>query len=188
MYMEGGNDRASFYSFYVNLENDEDIIMGQHVIIEPDFGQGAAKQGLWIPAGFVVDPEGEAFVWAANSRMKLEKRPVVLGEYDPDLDMFQIAEGLDNDSLIAWPDENCVPGAKATTELVWDEEEFDEESFGSMDEEFYGSREEEFIGEEPMEGEFSEEMPMEGDFSEEPTEDAVVDAEADDETAAEPAG
>lgn len=180
MYMEGGNDRASFYSFYVNLENDEDIIMGQHVIIEPDFGQGAAKQGLWIPAGFVVDPEGEAFVWAANSRMKLEKRPVVLGEYDPDLDMFQIAEGLDNDSLIAWPDETCVPGAKATTELVWDEE--------GMDEEFYGSMGEEFIGEEPMEGEFSEEMPMEGDFSEEPTEDAVVDAEADDETAAEPAG
>ena len=84
--------------------------------------------------------------------------------------MFQIAEGLDNDSLIAWPDETCVPGAKATTDLIWDEE--------GMDEEFYGSMGEEFIGEEPMEG----------DFSEEPTEDAVVDAEADDETAAEPAG
>ena len=170
MYMEGGNDRASFYSFYVNLENDEDIIMGQHVIIEPDFGQGAAKQGLWIPAGFVVDPEGEAFVWAANSRMKLEKRPVVLGEYDPDLDLFQIAEGLDNDSLIAWPDETCVPGAKATTELVWDEEGMDEEFYGSMDEEFY------------------EELPGDGEVFEEPADEEVVDAETDGEPAAEPAG
>ena len=171
MYMEGGNDRASFYSFYVNLENDEDIIMGQHVIIEPDFGQGAAKQGLWIPAGFVVDPEGEAFVWAANSRMKLEKRPVVLGEYDPDLDMFQIAEGLDNDSLIAWPDETCVPGAKATTELVWDEEGMDDEFYGSMDEEFF------------------EEMPMDEEFSEAPAEDGEVFGSMEEgDAVAEPAG
>ena len=171
MGMDGGSaDRASFYSFYVNLEEDDGIIMGQHVIIEPDYGQGAAKQGLWLPAGFIVDPEGEPYVWMANSRMKLEKQPVTIGEYDPDLDMFQIAEGLDNDSLIAWPDENCVPGAKATTELVWDEEEFEEESFGSMEEEFF------------------EEMPGEGEFSEEATEEEVVDTESDGEPAAEPAG
>ena len=172
MYMEGGsNDRASFYSFYVNLEDDKDIIMGQHVIIEPDFGQGAAKQGLWLPAGFVVDPEGEAYVWMANARMKLEKQPVTIGEYDPDLDMFQIAEGLDNDSLIAWPDENCVPGAKATTELVWDEE--------GMDEEFYGS----------MDGEFFEEMPADEEFSEAPAEDGEVFGSMEEgDAVAEPAG
>ena len=171
MYMDGGSsDRASFYSFYVNLEDDDGIIMGQHVIIEPDYGQGAAKQGLWLPAGFIVDPEGEPFVWMANSRMKLEKQSVTIGEYDPDLDMFQITEGIDNDSLIAWPDENCVPGAKATTELVWDEEEFDEEFYGSMDEEFF------------------EEMPGEGEFSEEPLEDAELEPVTDGEPDAEPAG
>ncbi len=172
MYMEGGsNDRASFYSFYVNLEDDKDIIMGQHVIIEPDFGQGAAKQGLWLPAGFVVDPEGEAYVWMANARMKLEKQPVTIGEYDPDLDMFQITEGLDNDSLIAWPDENCVPGAKATTELVWDEEGMDEEFYGSMDEEFSG------------------EMPADEEFSEAPAEDGEVFGSMEEgDAVAEPAG
>ena len=171
MNMDGGNaDRASFYSFYVNLEEDDGIIMGQHVIIEPDYGQGAAKQGLWIPAGFIVDPEGEAFVWMANSRMKLEKQSVTIGEYDPDLDMFQITEGLENDSLIAWPDENCVPGAKATTELVWDEEGMDEEFYGSMDEEFF------------------DEEPMEGDLPEEPMDDEVFGSMTDGEPAAEPAG
>ena len=146
MVMDGSSaDRASFYSFYVNLEDDDGIIMGQHVIIEPDYGQGEVKQGLWLPAGFIVDPESEQpFVWMANSRMKLEKQSVTIGEYDPDLDMFQITEGLENDSLIAWPDENCVPGAKATTELVWDEEGMDDEFYGSMDEEFF----EELPGEE----------------------------------------
>ncbi len=172
MVMDGGSaDRASFYSFYVNLEDDSDIIMGQHVIIEPDYGQGAAKQGLWLPAGFIVDPESEQpFVWMANSRMKLEKQSVTIGEYDPELDMFQITEGLDSDSLIAWPDENCVPGAKATTELVWDEEGMDEEFYGSMDEEFF------------------EEMPMEGDFSEELPEDAELDPAPVAEPETEPAG
>jgi len=171
MVMDGGSsDRASFYSFYVNLEDDDGIIMGQHVIIEPDYGQGAAKQGLWLPAGFIVDPEGEPFVWMANSRMKLEKQSVTIGEYDPDLDMFQITEGLDNDSLIAWPDENCVPGVKATTELVWDEEGMDEEFFGSMDEVFF------------------EEMPGEGEFSEELPDDVDLEPVTDGEPDAEPAG
>lgn len=171
MVMDGGSgDRASFYSFYVNLEDDDGIIMGQHVIIEPDYGQGAAKQGLWLPAGFIVDPEGEPFVWMANSSMKLEKQSITIGEYDPDLDMFQITEGLDNDSLIAWPDENCVPGAKATTELVWDEEGMDEEFYGSMDKENF------------------EEMPVEGDFSEELPDDAELEPVTDGEPDAEPAG
>lgn len=171
MVMDGGSgDRASFYSFYVNLEDDDGIIMGQHVIIEPDYGQGAAKQGLWLPAGFIVDPEGEPFVWMANSSMKLEKQSITIGEYDPDLDMFQITEGLDNDSLIAWPDENCVPGAKATTELVWDEEGMNEEFYGSMDKENF------------------EEMPVEGDFSEELPDDAELEPVTDGETDAEPAG
>ncbi len=173
MVMDGSSaDRASFYSFYVNLEDDDGIIMGQHVIIEPDYGQGEVKQGLWLPAGFIVDPESEQpFVWMANSRMKLEKQSVTIGEYDPDLDMFQITEGLENDSLIAWPDENCVPGAKATTELVWDEEGMDEEFYGSMDGEF-----------------FDEEMPMEGDFSEELPDDVDLEPVTDGEPDAEPAG
>ena len=106
----------------------------------------------------------------ANDRMKREKQSVTIGEDDPDLDMFQISEGLDNDSLIAWPDENCVSGAKATTELVCDDEEFEEESFGSMDEEFF------------------EEMPGEEALPDDLPEDESIDTETGGEPAAEPAG
>ena len=145
MVAESGSERASFYSFYVNLEDDVGIIMGQHVVIEPDFGQGEVRQGVWLPSGFVVDPEGEAFVWAANDRMKLQKLSVTVGDYDEELDMYQITDGLENDTLIAWPDESCVPGAAATTELVWDEQGADEEFFeGSFEEEVF---------DEPMDGE-----------------------------------
>ncbi len=145
MVAESGSERASFYSFYVNLEDDAGIIMGQHVVIEPDFGQGEVRQGVWLPSGFVVDPEGEAFVWAANDRMKLQKLSVTVGDYDEELDMYQITDGLENDTLIAWPDESCVPGAAATTELVWDEQGADEEFFeGSFEEEVF---------DEPMDGE-----------------------------------
>ena len=151
MMPDSGSERASFYAFYVELEDDEGIIMGQHVVIEPDFGQGEVRQGVWLPAGFVVDPDGEAFVWAANDRMKLRKQPVTLGDYDEELDMYQITDGIELDTLIAWPDESCVPGAAATTELVWDEQgpgeefvegSFDEEFFDEpMDDEVFGSME-----------------------------------------------
>lgn len=147
--MDGGSERASFYSFYVDLDSADGIIMGQHLTIEPDFGQGAGHEGIWLPAGFLVDLEGEPFVWMANGRMKLQKQPVTLGEYDEELDMYQILEGLEASSLIAWPDENCVSGAAATTELVWDEEGMDEEFYeGSFDEEFYEEpmQDEEFFG------------------------------------------
>lgn len=149
-----GAERASFYAFYVTLDDAEGIIMGQHVIIEPDYGQGETREGLWLPAGFVADPEGDAYVWAANSRMKLQRRPVTLGAYDVELDMFQIVEGLEADDLIAWPDENCVSGAAATTELVWDEPDFDDDfyegSFEPFDEgkEFFDGA---MIGDEPVE-------------------------------------
>ena len=148
----GSNNRASFYAFYVNLDDAEGIIMGQHVTIEPDYGQGMTHEGVWIPAGFVVDQESDApFVWMANGRMKLQKQPVTLGEYDAELDMIQILEGLEEDSLIAWPDESCAVGAAATTELVWDESgedgefyegSFDEEPFEPMEDEFFGSMDE----------------------------------------------
>ncbi len=137
-YYEGGSgDRATFYSFYVDLESADGIIIGQHVTIEPDFGQGAARTGIWLSSGFIVDPDGEAFVWTANSRMKLEKRPVTLGEYDADLDEYQILDGLSEDDLIAWADETCYAGANATTELVWDEPEgsfYGEGDFQGVDE------------------------------------------------------
>ena len=153
---EGGGNRATFYSFYVNLDGGTDgVIMGQHVTIEPDYGQTEVRDGLWLSAGYLVlNDDGSAFVWADNGRGKLEKRSVTLGDYDEDFDEYEILEGLGQDDLIAWPDETCAAGLPTTTELVIDDEEFEGE-FGSFDGEYEGDFEEEFEGEvfdEPVEG------------------------------------
>ena len=153
---EGGGNRATFYSFYVNLDGGTDgVIMGQHVTIEPDYGQTEVRDGLWLSAGYLVlSDDGSAFVWADNGRGKLEKRSVTLGDYDEDFDEYEILEGLGQDDLIAWPDETCAAGLPTTTELVIDDEEFEGE-FGSFDGEYEGDFEEEFEGEvfdEPVEG------------------------------------
>ena len=115
--------------------------------------------------------EGDTyFVWARNARGRLQKQTVAVQRYDEAMDEYEITSGLTLEDYIAWPDENCVPGAKATTELVWDEEGMDEEFYGSMDEEFY------------------EELPGDGEVFEEPSDEEGVDTETDGEPAAEPAG
>ncbi len=125
----GGNsgETASFYAFYVDLDNVDGLIMGQHVTIEPDYGQSAAREGLWLNSGFIVQEDGGAFVWAANSRGRLQKQTVTLGEYDEDRDEYEITAGLTEDDLIAWPDETCVAGAPTTTEMVWNDADFEDE-------------------------------------------------------------
>ena len=50
----GGGERASFYAFYVDLEEADGIIMGQHVTIEPDYGQTEVKDGIWLSSAFIV--------------------------------------------------------------------------------------------------------------------------------------
>ncbi len=44
-----------------------------------------------------------------------------LGEYDSDLDEYQIVSGLANSDYLAWPDTDCVVGAATTTEYVFDD-------------------------------------------------------------------
>ena len=72
-----------------------------------------------LSSAFVAfDEDGSTFVWAEKSG-KLEKRPVVLGEYDPMTDTYEILEGLSEQDYIAFPDpELCVEGAATTHEVV----------------------------------------------------------------------
>ncbi len=120
---EGDSGRASFYSFYVELESSEKLIMGQHVVIEPNVGQSVDKSGIWIPSGFIQQEGDTCFVWARNSRGRLQKQTVAVQRYDEGMDEYEITSGLTLEDYIAWPDENCVPGAKTTTEYVYNEDE-----------------------------------------------------------------
>ncbi len=161
MYYDGGGEHASKYPFYIDLEDPEGLMLGQHVTIEMDYGQQEAREGLYLSSGWLLQEESGTFIWACKEGKRLEKRKLELGEYDADLDEWQILSGLSADDYIAWPDESCREGAATTTEYVFDEDEMtdftDPENMGG--EEYYEEGGYEEGGYE--EGGFEEEMPEE---------------------------
>ena len=126
-----GASRRRRRAFYVNLNNIDGLMLGQHVTIEPDYGQGTVKDGIWLSSGWIVRDGDSAYVWAAKSDgAKLEKRTVELGDYDENMDEYQIVSGLAESDYLAWPDTDCVPGAATTTEHVMDDSDMGD---GGMD-------------------------------------------------------
>ena len=115
---------SSKYPFFVLLDEPAGLMLGQHVYIEPDTG-AAGGGGLMLPSYYIEDPDGSAWVWAASPAGRLEKRPVALGAYDPDLDEYEITSGLDAADYIAFPMEGLSEGMA----VVY----YDESSFGGGD-------------------------------------------------------
>ena len=105
---------SSKYPFYVRLNSDDGLMLGQHVFIEPEQGQLAGQEegdGFYLPSYYINDLDSDPWVWAVNGKDKLEKRPLVLGNYNMDSDSYEIMEGLSLEDFIAYPDENCREGA-----------------------------------------------------------------------------
>ena len=65
---------SSNYPFYVELESVDGLMLGQHVYIEMDYGQGEEKEGIWLDSYYIMQEEDKAYVWAATSKDKIEKR------------------------------------------------------------------------------------------------------------------
>lgn len=80
------------------------LILGQHVYIELDQGQEEVKEGLWLYGSYIVQDEDTPYVWAANEKDRLEKRYIELGEYDADMDEYEIVSGLAEDDYIGLAD------------------------------------------------------------------------------------
>ena len=174
-YGGSGQEPASKYPFYVTLQEGQDLLIGQHVYIELDLGQGTNQEGLWLPSYYLVwegeegeeDPaeanesplpddgtvppedtafdesetpmedslqqvpsldepildeeasetqqphSGQAYVYVANDRERIEKRPVTVGAYNSEMDTYEILEGLTPADYIAYPDPEPPIGAKA---------------------------------------------------------------------------
>ncbi len=107
---------SSTYPFYVELDSSEGLMLGQHVYIEKDNGQEDKKNGLWLSDFFIVDADSEEpYVWAADEKNRLEKRSVVLGQYDENLGEYEIADGLTLKDCIAYPAENLEEGMATST-------------------------------------------------------------------------
>ena len=106
---------SSTYPFYVELDSSEGLMLGQHVYIEKDEGQEEKKAGLWLSEFYIADADTEKpYVWVAGKDEKLEKRSVILGQYDEELGEYEIADGLTKDDYIAYPSENLKEGMATT--------------------------------------------------------------------------
>ncbi len=139
--MFGGSDSgntATKYPFYVTLNSIDDLILGQHVYIEPDFGQNNTD-GLVLPAYYLVNiHDSQASVWAEGSGGKLEQRSVTLGDYDGEQETYVVLSGLKATDYIAFPEDGLNNGlstsrytpADAFADFSMEDADF---SFGSED-------------------------------------------------------
>ena len=125
-YSDSGDDTTSSsrYPFYVELDSSDGLLLGQHIYIEPDYGQEEQQDAntLKLPAYFINDADGSPWVWAQNSKGKLEKRSLTLGDYDAEMDTYVVTDGLTAEDYIAYPDESLKAGMNCVT---YDENTFD---------------------------------------------------------------
>lgn len=111
MDMSNSQTSSSTYPFYVELDFSDGLMLGQHVYIELDNGQEDQKAGLWLSEFMIVDADDtNPYVWAADENGKLEKRELILGQYDENLGEYEIVEGLTLEDSIAYPAENLEEG------------------------------------------------------------------------------
>ena len=112
MYYSGGDSmtQSNSYPFYVELDSSEGLMLGQHVYIEADYGQQKEKAGLWLDEYLIAGLDDEPYVWADNGKGKLEKKKVVLGQYDENLFQYEIADGLTTEDMITFPEDGLEEG------------------------------------------------------------------------------
>lgn len=107
---DDSSNKSSKYPFYITLDSMDGLMMGQHVYIEKNIGQEEPKEGLWLSNYYIVEENGESFVWASNKKDKLEKRKIKIGEKDEELGEYQILDGLSEEDYIAIPQEGLEEG------------------------------------------------------------------------------
>lgn len=119
------SNTASKYPFYVELDSIDGLIMGQHLYMER-YVEGEDAPGITLSTAYICyEDDGSAYVWAENSRGKLEKRAVTVGATNEESYTCQITDGLEESDYIAFPDEQyCHVGAPAShTPVSYEESE-----------------------------------------------------------------
>jgi len=116
--MGGGGEKSSKYNFYVTPDDSEGLVLGQHLYIELNLGQpvGEKVEGeLKLPDYYIVEEGDDKYVWKKNSKDRLVKQKLTLGEYDEMSGSYTVEDGLTLDDFIAYPDPDFVEGMKATS-------------------------------------------------------------------------
>ena len=136
-YSDNDTAMSSKYPFYVVLENSAGLLMGQHVYIEPDYGQDAIADAntICLPAWYICDVDSNPYVWAQGGSGKLEKRSITLGNYDEAMDTYVVKSGLTAQDYIAFPEETLAVGMTCVTydESNFAGEDMPVENMGGMD-------------------------------------------------------
>ncbi len=138
---ETSKESASEYNFYVKLDEDEGLMLGQHVLIEIDNGQNDQQSGMWLDAAYLHKEKDQFYVWADNGKDRLTLRKVKTGNYNEDLDQYEILSGLTIKDYIACDAESLHENMRTTkvdpdmesTEYPDDGEEFDDGMYDDAD-------------------------------------------------------
>ena len=144
-YDSGMGESTSKYSFYVNPESTDGLMLGQHLYIELDYGQSEKKEGLYLPSYYLMNEDSGYYVWKQVDD-HIEKTLVVVGDYDVDTDSYLIKEGLTTSDYIAFPDEGIENGCPTTTNFDEYMEQFDGEEGGETPDEIGGDSVDDFGG------------------------------------------
>ncbi len=103
------------YPVYIDLVSSDGLMVGQHVTAEVDTGVSEEdEEGLWLYDYYICDADSSPYVWAESSSHTLEKRSVVLGEYNENTYKYEIKSGLSEDDSIAFPEERFTEGMPVT--------------------------------------------------------------------------
>ncbi len=111
---EGGAMRPSSYEVHGILENAEGFFAGQHVYVQLEQEEEEETQEIVLPQGYILDVDGDPWVWAAGSGGNLEKRSVSLGAYNDRRSAYVIEEGLSMTDYLAWPMDSLKEGQKVS--------------------------------------------------------------------------
>ena len=159
-YGSDNSNGSSSYAFYVELESSEGLMLGQHLYMEIDRGQDRKKSGIWLENYYVTtDDDGTAWVWAADSKNRLEKRTVTLGKEDEETLSVQITGGISSDDYIAAPTEDCREGAVVVKNDQYEDSGDDVVDAGDDDYD-YGDEDGDYDG--GMEDDFGEDFADDG--------------------------
>ncbi|MCD7883371.1 MAG: efflux RND transporter periplasmic adaptor subunit [Lachnospiraceae bacterium] len=130
---------TSTYSFYIDLNDSDGLLLGQHVIIEADISQNSEKDGLWLEEFYIIQEEGGYYVWLADTSNTITKHAVTVGDYDVDTARYEILDGLQEDDYIAFPSATISEGDPVSYYDTAEAVESAADQIYDMDEDYSGA-------------------------------------------------
>lgn len=110
---DGGSSEmntSNKYPFYVELDDSEGLLLGQHVYIRLGIDPEETEEVIVLPEYYLFDIDVDtAYVWAENSRQRLERRKLIV-QYIEERGMYRVDAGLTAEDYIAFPSDSLKEG------------------------------------------------------------------------------